>query len=168
MEAHVKRPLQPPQAKRLEQILMQNLRLAGRDEAAEARVATISTLRWTPARREKVGLAELLAYAPAAKALALSDEQRKQAGAILADFLQTGTLVTRQFRRRSTETEALLRKTRAALREQVEKKLEKLLTEKQRAAVKDLVGEPFAGTLGRWTGTSRSGRRDPGAARPRD
>src|SRR5262249_13523039 len=133
------------------------------------RVATITTLPRTPAQGEKVGLAELLAYAPAAKALGLSDEQRQRAGAILADFLQTGTLVNRQLRRGPAETEALLTKTQAALREQVEKKLEGLLTEKQRAAVKDLVGEPFTDTLGgRGTGMPRGGRGEPGATRPRD
>jgi hypothetical protein len=158
MDAHVGQLLQQPQAKRFEQILMQNLRLVRGDGPGEATVATISRPPLGTRRAEKSGLAELLAYAPAAKALALSDDQRQQAGAALADFRQTRELIDRQLGRDSLATEARLATTQAALRERAEKQMEKLLTDKQRAAVKDLVGEPFTvAPGGRSRGTSRRG-----------
>lgn len=142
----VKKLLQPAQAKRFNQVLLQNL---SRSFAFGDRPASISVAPPLPFRsraQAEPGLALLLLYPPAAKSLELTDRQSKQAAAIVAEAQAVTTLVRVELNRFGAAAE-LVTKTQAAHREQTEKKLRELLTEKQREAVKELLGEPFKGTF---------------------
>lgn len=89
---------------------------------------------------------ELLSYAPTAKVVGLSEEQQRQVREITNNHLHTSSLILTHLGTAGPSDE-LTTRVNAALREQTEKQLAKVLTEQQRETVKDLVGAPFTGTI---------------------
>jgi hypothetical protein len=166
----LKKQLQPAQLKRLEQILMQNL---GRTTRAARGNATVNVLApGFPAAFASIverGPSVVLQYPPAAKALGLSDKQREQIDALVTEHRSRTALIQSELAHIPSRGDDLVARTQASCREEMEKKVAALLSEKQRAALKELLGEPFKGPLTRPAfggGRGGSGGGGPGGGPP--
>lgn len=144
LEGELKRILQPAQVKRYEQVLNQQLFFFASRITGSPGTSLLAPSTFRVARQG--GLLELLTYPPTAKAIGLSAEQQRQTTEIVDNHVQTGRLISSHLGTGARSDETTTRAT-AALREQTEKQLAKVLTDQQREVARDLVGEPFTGTI---------------------
>ncbi|MFO0930782.1 MAG: hypothetical protein U0736_27750, partial [Gemmataceae bacterium] len=144
LEGELKRNLQPAQMKRYEQVLNQHLFFLASRITGSTGTSLLAPSTFRVARQG--GLLELLTYPPTAKAIGLSAEQQRQTTAIVDNHVQTSRLILSHLGTGARSDETTTRAT-ATLREQTEKQLAKVLTDKQREVARDLVGEPFTGTI---------------------
>lgn len=97
---------------------------------------------------EKQGLGVLLANTQVVKGLELKEEQQEKVKTINADFDNISGLMFREIPRTRTASDEWT-KASEALQLITRTKLTDVLTEKQRARLKELLGEPFKGELRR-------------------
>jgi hypothetical protein len=139
LEAQLGQVLQPTQVKRLDQILAQNLAVTSAGPEPVATVLPPARAGRAPAGK----LSVLLVYPPAVKALGLSEAQRKQAVTIIRDYPCVIELISSDLGPNGLDR--LMSSALNAFAERAEGRLGDLLTEKQQARVKELLGEPFRG-----------------------
>src|SRR5262249_48832607 len=137
LDEWLQKELKPAQFERFEQIVMQNLTTSPVFGALEGGIVVATPT----ARRTRVtpGLSMLLQYPPAVKALGLSKKQIEDTGAVIREAQRRTTLIRTELARIPGSAADLTAKTQAVHREQAEKKLLALLTEKQQEAAKKLL-----------------------------
>jgi hypothetical protein len=148
LEAIVKKTLSAAQRKRFEQVLLQQVRItpgSGRIGIAAALAAPSEA--W---RGGESGLPAVLLYPPAVSRLGLTEKQGQQVVQIVSNAERTAGLIRSELARIPGGPSDLVRSTVVALYDQADQKLREVLTEKQRAAVKEMLGEPFRGLFTPW------------------
>lgn len=154
LDAGLKKALQPAQAKRFEQVLLQRGLTAG-GRAGTPTLTAPSTFART-ATTTPTPLGTILAYAPVAKELSLTDKQQEEVKAA-AEASRTLQLFTTELRTGPEESISYA-DARQKLVKMNDEKVAGPLTADRKAKLKELVGEPFTGELTPARAAGRGGR----------